>query len=210
MLLPLCLSSLTFKTCTWLPVTQLWRCRRTTNSTLRLFPQVWTDGAEGPEWYLGHYHLDNKSDSSSNQNTFLCKARVNAIPSKKPNGWVRSRQIWAIFQCPWEVMSGHTLIPYRPPSAGLRCGPRRWPVPGTQPVSPHLDRVAFVGRGSISLLSPLFSHSPCVQLHCVVRYVCLHAHKETHTPYTNSSHFLLLETWKQHGFWNYLDLNIKY
>ena len=68
----------------------------------------------------------------------------------------------------------------------------------------------FVGNGSISLLSPLFSHSPCSQLHCVARYVCLHAHRGTHTPHTNSSHSLLLETWEQHGFWNYLDLNVKY
>lgn len=97
------------------------------------------DGAEGPEWYLGHYHLEKKSDFSSNQNTFLCRARVNAILSKKPNRLVRSRQIWAIFQCPWEVISGHTLIPYRPSRAGLRCGSRRWPAPGTQPVGLRLD-----------------------------------------------------------------------
>lgn len=83
-------------------------------------------------------------------------------------------------------------------------------LPGTQPVGPCLDLMAFVGHGSISLLSSLFSHSPCIQLHCVARYVCLHAHRETHTPYTNGSHSLLLESWKQYEFWNYLDLNVKF
>lgn len=79
LLLP-CLGSLLFQTCTWLPTTQSRRCRRTTHSSLSVFLGAWTVGAKAPKGYLGHYHLDKKSDSSSNQNRILSKVRVAAQP----------------------------------------------------------------------------------------------------------------------------------
>lgn len=69
--------------------------------------------------------------------------------------------------------------------------------------------MAFLGHVSISLLSSLCTHSLCIHLYCTNRYVCLRAHKETHVIHANPSHSLLLESWKQCGFWNYLDLNFK-
>lgn len=69
-----------------------------------------------------HYHLGKESDSYSNQNRFLSEARVNAIPSKRPNrpSWDRAgkegkmSQEWTnlslILWFPQEVVSGHTII----------------------------------------------------------------------------------------------------
>ena len=69
--------------------------------------------------------------------------------------------------------------------------------------------MAFLGHVNISLLSSLPTHSLCIQLYWMTGYVCLRAHMETHVIHTNPSHSLLLESWKQCGFWNYLDLNFQ-
>lgn len=97
---------------------------------------------------------------------------------------------------------GTPSFSYQPPRAVHRCARRRLLVLGALEPSVHAD--FFWDK-----CQHLSTHSPRTQLYCMI-ILHLYVHMETHDTHRNPSHPPLLGSWKQCGFWNYLDLTFKF
>lgn len=141
---------------------------------------------KGPQWYLGHCHLGKESDSFSNQNRFLSKVRVNVILPKRPNRWVRNRQIWVLFfSFPSRLWVGTPSFSYQPPRADLTCGLWTLLALGLSTCPSMFEPLIFLGHVSTSLPQLFISVFPLYQLYC--RIICTFRCVYGNTRYTHKT-----------------------